>query len=87
MRELKFESHVFEVRGLKRKEVKALNKEGFNLSSLDIGNADEAMDRIFECVFSKAVIKKIDELENKNAIELWRAILKETYGAVDEEKN
>ena len=87
MRELKLEGQIFEVRGLKRKEVKALNREGFNLVELDIGNADEAMDRVFECVFSKAEIKKIDDLENKNAIELWRAILKETYGAVDEEKN
>lgn len=87
MREIKVGGTAYQVRGLKRKEVKALKRKGFNLAALDRANADDAMDLVFEIVFDEAVIREIDELDQAEALRLWEGVLKETYGAPGEEKN
>jgi hypothetical protein len=87
MRESHYEGRTFEVRALKRKEVKELKKAGFVISNLNPENADDCLDRVFSMVFSPEDIEYIDNMPNHKAIALWRDILKETYGAKDEEKN
>ena len=87
MREIIINNQTFEVRGLKRKEVKSLKKDGVNLMDLDINQADDVMDRVFDLVLTKDQIAVIDEMENKHALSLWVGILKETFGSGDEEKN
>jgi hypothetical protein len=75
------------VRGLLRKEVKDLKKEGFILSDLRDDNVDDAMDKVFEIVLTKEDIAKIDELPNRESIKVWTAILDLTYGNEVQEKN
>jgi len=86
MRESIYEGRTFEVRALKRKEVKELKKDGFVISNLNPENADDCLDRVFTMVFTAEDIEAIDNMPNHVAIRLWQDILKETYGARDEEK-
>lgn len=87
MREVTMGDTTFQVRSLKRKEVKQLKKDGFNLADLGPHNADDAMDRAFGLAFSPDEVARIDELSNSEALGIWVALIKETFGAVDEEKN
>lgn len=87
MRTITINENNFEIRPLKRKEVKQLRAEGYNLTALALGTGEEAMDRVFAMVFTPEQISIIDELDNPDAIKLWSGILKETYGAPGEEKN
>jgi len=86
MREVEINGTIFEVRGLKRKEIKKLRKDGIVLTGLDAEKADIAMDLIFELLFANQ-IELIDDMENADALKLWVAVMRETYGASDEEKN
>lgn len=45
------------------------------------------MDAVFAATFGDADLSAIDEMRNGDALRLWTAILKETFGAPDEEKN
>ena len=87
MREIMLGDYTFKVRSLKRKEVKQLKKDGFNLADLAPQNADDAMDRAFELAFSPEEVTLIDDLSNSEALAIWVALIKETFGAADEEKN
>ena len=87
MREVTINGKLFQVRGLKRKEVKQLRKEGLPLMNLQPENAEEAQDRVFEMVFNEGELAIIDEMDNKDALRLWQEILAETYGVGDETKN
>ena len=87
MREVEIGGQKFDVRSLKRKEVKELIGAGMNPSSLPVEKADECMDKVFSYVFTKDQNKQIDELDQKDAMALFAHVLKETYGAKDEEKN
>lgn len=87
MREIEINGRTFKVRSLKRKEIKALRKQGFILIDLKPENAEEAQDKVFEMVFGPDDIAAIDEMDNRDVMILWRAILAETYGAPEEEKN
>lgn len=87
MRTVIIDGRSFEVRGLKRKQVKQLKRDGFNLTDLKPETADDAMDAVFAATFGDADLSAIDEMRNGDALRLWTAILKETFGAPDEEKN
>jgi len=87
MREIKRSDTTFKVRALTRGELKQLRAAGYNLSNLTLEIAEEAVDAAFEMVFSKSEIQDIDALPNTDAMEIWRALLAETYGSQDEEKN
>ena len=88
MRIVTIDEHKFEVRGLLRGEVKELRREhDIVLVNLSPANAEEAQDRVFELIFSLEDLERIDALPNADALKLWQAVLKETYGAKDEEKN
>lgn len=78
---------TIEVRGLTRKEVKEFRAKGINFSAMQVGDAEEILDDVFSKIFTPEQIEKVDELENKYAIGIWNACLKETFGAPDEEKN
>lgn len=86
-REVVYNEFSFTVRALKRREVKQLKKEGFNLGYLEAEKADDCMDRVFGMVFSAPELDAIEDLDQHEAIKLWNDVLKETYGAKDEEKN
>ena len=87
MRNVTYEDQEFEVRALKRKHIRDLNKKGLPLENVPRERADECMDEVFKTVFEKDELKKIDELEYHNAMALFKDVIKETYGARDEEKN
>lgn len=87
MRTITINEQSFDVRGLKRKEVKTLRNEGLSLTSLDPETSEQAMERVFEMIFSPDQINQIDELQNVDALKLWTAALSETYGSPGEEKN
>lgn len=87
MRKVNLDGEQIEVRGLKRKEVKALNREGIYLTELTPRQAEEAMDKVFDMVFSEAELARIEEAPNVAVMDVWQGVLKETYGAPDEEKN
>jgi len=87
MREIEINKKSFNVRGLTRGEIKKLRKDGINLVTLTRENADEVVDKVFGLVFDAETVDVIDDMPNSAAMELWQAVLKETYGAWDEEKN
>lgn len=78
---------VMSVRGLKRKEIKVLKKKGFYLNNLKIEQIDDALDLVFGMLFSKKDIELIEDSTYAVGNRVWMAILKETFGAEDEEKN
>lgn len=77
----------FDIRGLKRKELRELKQKGFDLDGLDPKKAEAAMDEVFSLILTPDRIEQIENMENKYAMAVWRACLKETYSAPDEEKN
>lgn len=86
MREVIVEGKEFSVRPLKRSEVKALKKDGLNLGKIPPEEMDLWLDRIFELVFP-GMLSDIDDLPPRAASKLFEAVMKETYGDKDEEKN
>ncbi len=87
MRTIEVNGQSFDVRPLKRGEVKQLRKAGFNLVALDPPTAEDAMDAVFELIFTPDQISAIDALDNPDALKVWSAVLVETYGSRGEEKN
>ena len=78
----------FKIRSLRRKESRYMRREmGINLMDLKKSQADEAMDHVFEVVLDEADFKKTDDLKEMDAIKLFEAIIKETYGDPQEEAN
>lgn len=78
----------FNFRRLKRGEVRELRKKhGIVLGALRVDQVDEAMDMILQKVCDAATFKRIDQLENRDALKIWREVMKETFGSEDEEKN
>ena len=86
MRELTIEGKTFTIRPLKRKEMKALKKQGFNLAKLDPETMDDHLDQILEMVLPGR-LEEIDDLPPKATNDIFSAILKESYGDKTEEKN
>jgi len=89
MREIKVGNpeQSFDVRPLKRGEVKKLKADGLDINNLTPENADDCLDRVFDMIFDDRDIERIDELPNPDALTIWRAILKESFGSKEEEKN
>ena len=87
MREVKVEGKVYIIRGLKRKEVKALRKKG--LAPLDVTpeKLDDVVDEALRLVLNKKEFESLDDLDNASVLKLWDALLRETYPAADEIKN
>lgn len=88
MSTVEIQGRKYSARALKWGEIKRLReKHGIILMAITPSNAEEAQDRVFKLVFSEEEIAVIDEMEFGDSLKLWDAILKETYGALDEEKS
>lgn len=77
----------FPVRALKRREVKALKKKGFTIGAITGALVDDAMDEVFALVLTSDQIEMIDGFDNPDAIKMWNAILRLTWGGDAETKN
>lgn len=78
----------FNVRGLTRREVRQLRDEHFiSLTSITAENADQALDKVLETVLTEHELHELDELPYRVCMDIWTAVLAETYGSRDEEKN
>ena len=90
MQKIDIPGGVLEIRGLKRKELKKLRKYGYKNTSFDPPkdvDLDEAIDKILELVLTKTELDLLDDVEPRYANEAWLAIIKETYGSGEQEKN
>ena len=78
----------FNVRGLTRREVKSLaNEDGINLTNITADNAEKALDRVLEIVLTEHELHELDDMPYRVSMNIWTAVLSETYGSRDEEKN
>lgn len=88
MREVKItDSKTIEVNALTRGQIKELRKKGFNLMALANEQAEDAMDAALAMVLGADTIDALDGLPYPKTLEVWRAVLIETYGEPAEEKN
>lgn len=81
------------VRSLTRKEIRGLKKYGFYFSFysppiLNMDMIDEGIEKVMDlCVLDPEALKTLEEQSHNKTMEVFGAIVKETYGAKDEEKN
>lgn len=76
---------AFEIRGLKRREVKTLRAEGFRPGQLDAEKADDYMDRVFDLI--GVAPSEVDDLQYAEALELFRQVMEMTFLGEAERKN
>jgi hypothetical protein len=86
MREVTIEGKTFSVRPLKRSEMKSLKKQGFILGKMEPESMDDWLDKIMEMALPGR-LDEIDDLPPKAANMIFEAVLKESYGDKNEEKN
>ena len=78
----------FVVRGLTRGEVRRLRSDDdIVLTNITADNAEDALDTVLKIVLSEHEFLELDDLPNRVAMDIWVAVLAETYGSRDEEKN
>lgn len=87
MRQITIGGETFEVRGLTRGEVRDLRAAGLNLMTMTPDTVDDVMDAVFGLVFSEEDNRRVDALPNRDVGRLLGAVIAETYGSRDEEKN
>ncbi len=88
MRDVKIDNTLtLSVRGLTRNEVKQFKKEGFNVSSPSPETADDMLDKLLETALTEEQVTILGEKPYHCTTDVYKAIMKETYGAPDEEKN
>ena len=100
MREIEIEGKKFQIRGLKRSEIRENNLWilGYRRNmfqppetengKLDVDKLEEGQDKVLEVVLGQARIDELDEIGGNGAmITAWNAIVGETYGVKAEEKN
>jgi hypothetical protein len=87
MREVKLSNGFkIEVRGLLRRELRALKADGMDPAALSMNIADEALDRVFALVLAPDVQKMLEDMPNSDSMRIWRGVMTETYGAGEEEE-
>lgn len=86
MREVSIEGKTFNVRPLKRKEIKELKKQGFKMGAIENDQMDDWIDRLIE-ISLPGQLDEIDDLPPKASYKIFEAILKESFGDKAEEKN
>lgn len=77
---------TFDIRPLTRGEIKTLRQRGLNIANLSPDNADDAIDAVLEMALG-AQAAEIDGLPNSAALELFKAIVEETYSVGESAKN
>jgi hypothetical protein len=82
---IEVDSKAINVRGLKRREVKQLKRDGVNFSNLD----NEAIDDVMDTVFALQDLDReaIDELCYGDASRIFRTIMELTFMTGEEQKN
>ncbi len=81
-----FGGKSFEIRPLKRGEIKTLRGKGFNLTNLQQDQADEVIDEVIAIVLPDQV-SEVDELPNSAVMDLFKEIVNATYGIGEAAKN
>ena len=96
MRVVESETFKVEVRGLTGAEIRQLKADGHPISRLtmglvelaqDLDQAEKTMDAVLALVLSPEQLTEIDKQPSNMALDVWTAVLKETFGARGEEKN
>jgi len=89
MKIIEVNEKLIEIRALTRGEIKTLKDVGYSyfgcIPSMD--HANDSQDQCLEKVLSPDDLVFLDTCSNQDATHVWTEILKETYGAPDEEKN
>ncbi len=88
MRDVKIDDTItLSVRGLTRNEVKQLKKEGFNLMNPAPETAEELLDTVLETTLTDEQVTILGDKPYRCTTDVFQAVMKETFGAPDEEKN
>jgi len=89
MRTVTIKGREIMVRSLTRREVRDMKDLGFGSAMFipDVKTISEAWDTALSTVLPKEDLTYLDDLPNKESKPVWEAILAETYGAEEEEKN
>ncbi len=88
MRDVKIDDTLtMSVRGLTRNEVKNFKETGFNLANPDPETADGMLDMILETTLTEEQVKILGDKPYRCTTDVFKAVMKETFGAPDEEKN
>lgn len=81
------------VRGLTRKELREFKQYGFYFSYynppiLNMDLVDEGIQKVMDlCVLDQDALNALEEQPHEQTMQVFGGIVKETYGAKDEEKN
>lgn len=83
------ETRKIQIRALKKKEIRSLKEYGYGsfFFKPDGEHPDDAIDKALEAVLSAEELEFLDECGNTESTRAWKEMLKETYGAKEEEKN
>jgi hypothetical protein len=100
MKEITIAGSIFKVRGLRLKERRDHNLDDYGYGrfvysppttadgKIDRQKAEEGMDRLLAVILTPEELAAIDQAGGQRGLdEVWLEIVKETYGARDEEKN
>ena len=88
-REVEIGPRTIKVRPLTKYEVKCLKDCGYSFFQCipRKETAEEAVEKALELVLDKDTVEWLETRSMKENLEVWTAILKETYGSGEEEKN
>lgn len=83
------EERRISLRALKRKEIRQLQEFGYTYLGCvpKYETAQRVVDDALDLVLSKEDQAFLDECDSRQAKDVWQALLKETYGDLEEEKN
>jgi hypothetical protein len=99
MKQITINGRSVEVRGIRLKERREHRLDDYGYGrfvyspprkddKLDQARAEEGMDKVLEIVLGPETVATIDEADGQRGLDrAWLEIVKETYGARDEEKN
>lgn len=78
-----------EIQPLTRGQIRQLRDHGFSyfVCKPSLEQAHDAMDAAFDLALSDKEKALLDKLPVKESFKVWKAILAETYGGGDDEKN
>lgn len=88
-KEIPVECEKIAIRSLTRQEIKDMADLGYTYLGCapSMDTANQAVDAALERVLSPEDMARLNSLPNRATLACWKEILKETYGAQDEEKN
>lgn len=80
------ETKEIDIRGMTRPEIRSMKKFGVGSMKFDVklDQFDDVMDTILEMQIPQEIL---DDVPNRDLILLYDAVIAETYGSRDEEKN